>query len=84
MSKSGLWVALALLALVGGGIGYLLYQDSKGPAEAPPSEARMFPSGLKELAGIRLERPGETPFSLVEAGMRTGGLTLRLLMRRIR
>lgn len=68
MSKSGLWIALALLAMVGGGIGYLLYQDSKGPTETPPSEARVFPSGLKELAGIRLERPGETPIQLRGSG----------------
>lgn len=59
MAKNGLWVALALLALVGGGIGYLLYQDSQPPAEAPVSENKLFPGGLKELDDIRLERPGE-------------------------
>lgn len=59
MAKSGLWVALALLALVGGGIGYLLYQDSQPAKESAASDKRIFPDGLKQVEGFRLERPGE-------------------------
>lgn len=58
MPKGGIWIALLLLALVGGGIGYLVYQDEQKPAETPADNStRVFPDGLKELSTLRLERP---------------------------
>ncbi|MCU0229191.1 MAG: DUF4340 domain-containing protein, partial [Bryobacterales bacterium] len=68
MSKSGLWVALALLAIVGGGIGYLLYQDNQSPAPAPPSDALVFAGGLKNLTAIQIQRPAEDAIELRGVG----------------
>jgi hypothetical protein len=60
MGKNGFWIALSLLAVVAGGIAYLLYQDSKGPAETSvATETRAFPDGLEDLARLTIERPGE-------------------------
>ena len=60
MGKNGFWIALSLLAVVAGGIAYLLYQDSKGPAETPvATDAMAFPDGLKDLSRLTVERPGE-------------------------
>lgn len=68
MPKGGIWIALLLLALVGGGIGYLVYQDNQKPADPPPSDTRVFPEGLKELSAIRLEREGDPPVVLRASG----------------
>ncbi len=68
MNKSGLWIALALLAVVGGGIGYLLYQDNQVQPPTPPSENRVFPGGLQELTEMRVERPGEPGIRLSGTG----------------
>lgn len=68
MNKSGLWIALALLALVGGGIGYLIYQDNQTPTPAAPSENKVFSGGLKDLTEMRLQRPGEAAIALRGTG----------------
>jgi hypothetical protein len=66
--KVGIWIAILLLALVGGGIGYLVYQDNQPAAEAPPSETRVFPDGLKSLNAVRLEREGDRPVEIRSTG----------------
>jgi hypothetical protein len=62
----GFFVSLLLLAVVSGAVGYLMWKDEQAPAEAPPSELRVFPDDLKGLAKGSLSRAGEPPIVLLQ------------------
>jgi hypothetical protein len=63
----GFFVALLLLAVVSGAIGYLLWKDEQPSPSATSSELRVFQDGLKALTKASLRRAGDPPVTIVQS-----------------